>query len=267
MVTMIAQMPDTPEMHRMHGQLRVVWATPFPPDILEIWKDRFGISLGGASGYGQTELGMMSFSRFEEERPTGASGRATGSFDIKVVDDDDREVPAGQSGEIVGRPRAPHVMFEGYWRRPVETAQSFRNLWYHTGDIGRMDSNGWLYFVDRKQDYLRRRGENISSFEMEMAILAHPDVLEVAIIGVPSEVSEDDVKVYAVLRDGSRLTEEDLCRWSMDQVPYYAVPRYIEFRQDLPRSPLGRVYKKDLRNEPGLKVCWDREAAGVEVSR
>jgi crotonobetaine/carnitine-CoA ligase len=157
-------------------------------------------------------------------------------------------------------------MFEGYWNRPEATLSSTRNWWFHTGDLGRIDDDGFFYFVDRKHDYLRRRGENISSHEIEKLLLAHELIREVAVHAVPSEVGEDDLKVTAV-RQSDELTEEALCRWIADRVPYFAIPRYIEFRSDLPRSEVGRILKKQLRQEGAPAGTWDREAAGVEFER
>ena len=196
-----------------------------------------------------------------------SSGRLNDDFDVRIFDDNDNEVPAGESGEIVVRPKRPHVMFEGYWKRPAATASLLRNLWFHTGDIGRFDADGFFYFVDRKKDYLRRRGENISSFEMETAFLGHPDISEIAVHAVHSEVTEDDVKVTAVLVAGSTLTEAELCTWSTDKLPYFAVPRYIEFRDELPKNPVGRVLKYVLRDEGKTERTWDRESAGIAISK
>jgi crotonobetaine/carnitine-CoA ligase len=158
-------------------------------------------------------------------------------------------------------------MFEGYWRRPADTMKVYRNMWMHMGDIGKIDEDGWFYFLDRKKDYLRRRGENISSFEMESAFEQHPDITEVAVHAVLSDASEDDIKVTAVLREGAALTEEDLCRWSVDKVPYFAVPRYIEFRSTLPRNPVGRVLKFELRDQGCTPTTWDMEKAGIKIER
>jgi len=158
-------------------------------------------------------------------------------------------------------------MFDGYWGSPESTLAQTANLWLHSGDLGRFDEDGWLYFVDRKQDYLRRRGENISSFEVESAIRLHPDVAEVAAYGVPSELGEADVKIAVVRIGESNMTEEELCRWSLDQLPYFAVPRYIEFLKELPKSEVGRVYKYSLRDSHDPSTCWDRETTDVEVKR
>jgi crotonobetaine/carnitine-CoA ligase len=165
------------------------------------------------------------------------------------------------------RPLKPNIMFQGYWRRPDDTQRLMRNMWLHTGDIGKFDEEGFFYFVDRKKDYLRRRGENISSFEMEAAFLNHPDIEDVAVHAVPSPVGEDDVKVTAVLKPGAQLSAEALCRWAIDQVPYYAVPRYIEFRDNLPRNPQGRVLKYQLRDEGRTEATWDRDTSDITLSK
>ena len=158
-------------------------------------------------------------------------------------------------------------MFQGYWRRPEATAAAMRNQWFHTGDIGRFDDEGFFYFVDRKKDYLKRRGENISSFEMEVTFQDHPDIQEVAVHAVPSLLGDDDVKITAVLRPGARLTEEALCLWAIERVPYYAVPRYIEFRDDLPKNPQNKILKYQLRDEGKTARTWDIESSGITVTK
>jgi carnitine-CoA ligase len=158
-------------------------------------------------------------------------------------------------------------MFSGYWRRPEATLAASSNWWLHTGDIGRIDADGYLFFLDRKADYIRRRGENISSWELEQTFHRHELVEDVAVSAVPSSVSEDDVKVTVVVRAGARLTEEELCRWSVERLPYFAVPRYIEFRPDLPRSETGRITKAALRSDGVTDATWDREAAGLTFER
>jgi crotonobetaine/carnitine-CoA ligase len=151
-------------------------------------------------------------------------------------------------------------MFSGYWGRPDATVEAFRDLWFHTGDLGRVDEDGFFFFADRKKDYIRRRGENISSFEVEHAFQRHPAIKDIAAHAVLSAMSEDDVKVSIVLNESHLdLSEEDLCRWSLDELPYYAVPRYIEFREDLPRNPVGKIMKFQLRDEGVTPRTWDRE--------
>jgi crotonobetaine/carnitine-CoA ligase len=158
-------------------------------------------------------------------------------------------------------------MFEGYWGRPEATVEASRNWWYHTGDVGRIDEDGYLFFVDRKADYLRRRGENISSFEVERVLMSHGALADVAVHAVPSPLTEDDLKVTATVKEGAAVTEEELFRWCVDQLPYFVLPRYIEFRAELPRSPVGRVLKRDLRAEGVTAATWDAEAAGITYER
>jgi crotonobetaine/carnitine-CoA ligase len=247
--------------------LRLVAAAPMPPDIAAAFRDRWGVETFSA-GYGVTEASLISTLPAGQVNPPNAAGRPNDvEFEVALFDDHDNPVPVGEVGEIVCRPRRPHVMFEGYWGRPDATVAASRNWWFHTGDYGRLDEDGFLYFVDRKKDYLRRRGENISSFEMEKLFLSHPDVVDVAVHSVPSPLGEDDVKVTAVVRPGASLTEEELCRWSIDRVPYFAVPRYVEFRAELPRNPVGRVLKYQLRDEGVTPTTWDAEAAGVSFDR
>jgi len=158
-------------------------------------------------------------------------------------------------------------MFEGYWGRPEATVEASRNWWYHTGDVGRIDGEGYLFFVDRKADYLRRRGENISSFEVERVLMSHGALADVAVHAVPSPLTEDDLKVTATVKEGATVSEAELFGWCVDQLPYFALPRYIEFRAELPRSPVGRVLKRQLRAEGVTPATWDAEAAGVTYER
>jgi crotonobetaine/carnitine-CoA ligase len=247
--------------------LRLCAAAPMPPDVDRTWRERFGCKTF-SGGYGLTEASLISMLPAGEENRPGAAGKLNrDEFDVRLVDDDDLDVPVGEVGEIVCRPTGPNLMFAGYWDRPVDTLAVFGNLWFHTGDLGRVDADDFLFFVDRKKDALRRRGENISSFEMEKTLYAHPAIRDVAVHAVASPMGEDDVKVTAVLQDGSDVTEEGLCRWVAERVPYFAIPRYVEFRADLPRNPVGRVLKYELREQGVTPDTWDREVAGVEFDR
>ncbi|MEO5877513.1 MAG: AMP-binding protein, partial [Streptosporangiaceae bacterium] len=248
LAVMVARADDHPQAKGAAGPeanttLRLLTGAPIPPEIDEVYRERFGVTTF-SNAYGTTEASLISWLPPDRPGRTASAGIVNSdAFSVKIFDDDDRELPAGAEGEIVCRPRMPHVMFEGYWQRPEATVSAWRNLWFHTGDIGRIDADGYLFFVDRKADYMRRRGENISSWELEKVFHEHPDVKDVCVHAVASEVSEDDVKATVVLKDGVSLTEEGLCRWSIDQLPYYAVPRYIEFRTELPLSQTGRSTK------------------------
>ena len=272
MAYLLANDVDRPEMPRSgapeaNTTLRMMGAAPLPVSLDNLIRERFGIqTFSGA--YGVTEASLISWQPpGMRNRPNAAGVINDEYFDTRIFDDDDNELPRGSDGEIVVRPKRPHVMFEGYWGRPEATVETSRNWWYHTGDIGRIDDDGYLYFVDRKADYLRRRGENISSFEVERILMTHGSLADVAVHAVPSQLTEDDLKVTATVKEGVSLTEEQLFQWCVDQLPYFALPRYIEFRAELPRSPVGRVLKRELRTEGVSPSTWDAEAAGVTYEK
>jgi crotonobetaine/carnitine-CoA ligase len=272
MAYLVAHDADRPEMPKSgaasaNRTVRILAAAPMPDAVDRRVRDRFGVdTFSGA--FGLTEASLVSWQPVGVENKPNAAGVINHEyFDVRIFDDDDNELPTGNDGEIVLRPKRPHVMFEGYWGNPQATVRMSRNWWYHTGDIGRIDEDDYLFFVDRKKDYLRRRGENISSQEVEGILLKHGDLVDVAVHAVPSEVLEDDLKVTAVLRPGATVTEEELFRWCIDELPYFAMPRYVEFRDDLPRSPVGRVLKRELREEGVTPATWDAVAAGVVYER
>ena len=272
MAYLLAHDVDRPEMPgsgapEANRTLRLMGAVPLPPEVDNILRTRFAIeTFSGA--YGVTEASLVSWQPpGVENRPNAAGVVNDEYFDVRIFDDDDHEVAAGTDGEIVLRPKRPHVMFEGYWGRPEVTVETMRNLWYHTGDIGRIDAERYLYFVDRKADYLRRRGENIASYEVESILMGHGALADVAVHAVPSPLTEDDLKITATVKEGADLSEEELFRWCIDQLPYFCLPRYIEFRPALPRSPVGRVLKRELRQEGVTPATWDAEAAGIEYEK
>ena len=268
MALLLARAPDTPAMERCRGQLRRVIAVPFPPEAQEVFKIRFGVQEPmPAVGYGMTEGGPFTISAPGMVAPPGGSGRPTPDFDVQIVDEADNPVPRGVVGEIVCRPRRPHIMFEGYWNRTTETLAAFRNFWFHTGDLGRFDDEGNLYFVDRRKDYLRRRGENISSVELEVAFLAHPAVAEAAAYGVASTLDEDDLQLTVVLEPGAALTPAELWEWSQDKVPHFAVPSYIEFLAELPKNAVGRILKEQLRSTAAERPRWSPADARLSGRR
>jgi crotonobetaine/carnitine-CoA ligase len=248
-------------------QLHTMTGVPMPPELADKLNRRFHISTSPGSAFGLTECSLLVHTTPDVALPPNAVGRRNRWFDVRIFDDDDRELPPGEAGEIVCRPRMPHVMFEGYWGREADTFKLWRNGWFHTGDIGKFDENDFMYFVDRKKDYMRRRGENIATYEMDNCFRTHPAIEDVAVHAIPSEFSEDDVKVTAVLKPGASLSEEELCRWSIDNIPYYAVPRYYEFRKEIPRSVLGRVLKYELRDQGVTPTTFDMEKAGIKHSK
>ncbi|MFP6850476.1 MAG: ATP-dependent acyl-CoA ligase [Pseudomonas sp.] len=267
MITFLAEAEDNEYSKRCFGQVQIVRGSPFPASLQEKWINRFGVKSAGSNAYGLTEAARVTTLEVGNVAPPGSSGRRNGDFDVRIVDDNENELPAGTPGEIIVRPRRPHVMFEGYWNRPEDTLRVMRNMWFHTGDIGKFDEDGFFYFVDRKKDYLRRRGENISSYEVETGLRMHPAIADVAVHAVFSDSGEDDVKATVVLKEGYALTEEELCRWAAERLPYFTVPRYFELRSDLPRNPVGRVLKYQLREEGCTPTTWDRETAGITLTK
>jgi crotonobetaine/carnitine-CoA ligase len=272
MAYLLAHDVDRPEMPRS-GQpeanttLRLIGAAPMPVEVDDVIKSRFGVTTFSGA-YGVTEASLISWQPPGMTNKPNAAGVANNEFfDVRIFDDDDDELPPGTDGEIVVRPKRPHVMFEGYWGRPEVTVETSRNWWYHTGDIGRIDEEGYLFFVDRKADYLRRRGENISSFEVESVLMSHGALADVAVHAVASQLTEDDLKVTAIIKEGSALEPEELFLWCVDRLPYFVLPRYIEFRLELPRSPVGRVLKRDLRQEGVTSTTWDAEASGISYEK
>ena len=267
MATLLANAPDNEFSIRCFGQIHTVRGVGFSDAIKAAWRTRFGAIHVGSNDYGMTEAHPITSLAANEFAAPDSSGKRNFEFDVRIVDEHDRELPVNTPGEIILRPLKPNIMFNGYWRRADATLNAFQNMWFHTGDIGKFDENGFFYFLDRKKDYLRRRGENISSYEMESAFKLHPEILEVAVHAVNLQTNEDEVKVTAVLKPGSTLTEIALCRWSIDKVPYYAVPRFIEFRKQLPKNTQDKVLKFQLRDEGYTPNTWDRTLSDIVVSK
>jgi crotonobetaine/carnitine-CoA ligase len=263
----VAHAPDTPAMKRCFGQLKMIFGVPISAEIRRIWKERFGVKLASSFAYGQTEVSRLCMALPDETPPIDSCGRAAEEFEVMIFDNEDNPVPPGTVGQLVCRPRYPNVMFEGYWKRPEETVKAWRNFWMHTGDLAMMDEQGWVYFKDRAKDYLRNRGENVSSLEVEKTFMDHPDIADVAVHAIGVQTGEDDIKVTLVKRDGSTLTEHDLCLWSIENLPHFAVPRYYEFRAELHKNPTGKILKYKLRDEGVTPTTWDRDLAGIQVRR
>jgi len=220
-----------------------------------------------AEGYGQTEVLPATMDGVREGRDRPSAGRAVPWLEVAVVDNADNVLPVGKSGEIVVRPKEPNSIFAGYWRREQATLKAWQNLWHHTGDLGYLDEDGMLYFVDRKKDALRRRGENVSSVELETAILNHPDVAQVAVHAAPSELSEDEIKACLVLEPGATVEPAALFRYFRENLPYYAIPRYVQVMDALPTNAVGRILKHKLRDDWNAPGTVDFQALGLTVEK
>jgi carnitine-CoA ligase len=263
MLSMLWNLP--PDERDKDIPLRFISAAPVPKESFEAMEDRWQCRI--VTCYGMSEAFPMVVAGVDETNRVGASGRANPNFDVMLFDAEDRPVPVGEVGEIVCRPKRSHVMFEGYDGRDRETVEQFRNLWFHTVDMGRFDEDGYFYFADRKKDAMRRRGENISSFEVEQALLRHPAVAEVAAVGVPSELGEDDVMVYVVAAAAEPIDMVAFMDFCTEHLPYFAVPRYVDVTPELPKNAVGRILKHELRARGIPSSAWDRESAGYTVRR
>ena len=215
-----------------------------PPNLWAPFEQRFGVRLH--EHYGMTEIGIA-IQNTRTDRRVGSIGRPAPYFQVRLADESDREVATGEVGEIQVRPNEPDAMLLEYWRRPDATTAAFRNLWFHTGDRARADADGFIYYHDRLTDSIRRRGENVSSFELEAVVTAFDGVLECAAYGVPSELGEDEVMVAVVPEPDTELDLDALIAHCEDQVARFAVPRYVRVLEALPKTSSQRVQKFKLR--------------------
>jgi crotonobetaine/carnitine-CoA ligase len=259
---MLAKQPPRPD--DADNPVRVAFGAPVPPEIYEEFTQRFGVRF--AEVYGMTEVANTVENRLDSFT-VGPAGRESTRFEVRIVDSEDQFVPAGEAGEIVVRPKKPGIMITEYYKMPEATVRAFRNLWFHTGDRGRFDENGYLYFLDRMKDAIRRRGENISSWEVERTVSSFPSVLEAAAYGVPSDLSEEEVMIAVVPRPGHDVDITALLEHCVDNLAHFAVPRYVRFMRTLPKTPSQRVEKYRLRREGVTEDTWDREEHGFVVRR
>lgn len=235
-------------------RVRLAWGVPMP-EWQSGWEERFGIPLRGI--YGLTDGGIPVYDTVDGPQRPGTCGLVIPEFDVRIVDDSGQPLPSGHVGEIVVRGREPGLTMNGYHAMPEATAQVFRHGWLHTGDLGTLDDDGYLTFEGRLSDSIRRRGENISAYEVEQLLIRHPAVLEAAAIGVPSELTEEDVKAVVVLRPGARLTPEELHAFCRETAPRFMVPRYIELVPALPKTPTQKIEKFRLRQDGITPATWD----------
>ena len=252
-LTMLWKQPPSP-LDRAHSA-RLGWGVPLPEWSPE-FEARFGCRL--VELYGSTEVGGIIYTPQDEPRRAGSCGKVLGPWEVALLDDDGFVVPAGTPGELVVRPGEPSVLTAGYWGMPEATLAAFRNQWFHSGDVLKQDADGWFYFVGRRKDIVRRRGENISAAEVEMGIELHPEVLECAVVGVPSDMTEEEVMACVVLHSGSTLSPRALTEWCAARMARFMVPRYVLFLPSLPKTPTDKIEKFRLQARGGA-AAWDRE--------
>lgn len=262
MVPILLSRPQSPEegSHRAH----IALAPGVPARFHAGFTERTGIKL--IDGWGSTETNFVLGTTWDKQRP-GTMGPVFKGFQARIVDQDDNDVPDGQPGELLVRADAPFAFATGYFGAPEKTVEAWQNLWFHTGDRVIRESDGYFRFVDRIKDAIRRRGENISSFEVEQVLLSHPAVALAAAFPVRSALAEDEVMIAVVLHPGQTLTELELIKYCEPLLPYFAVPRFVDFVDQLPTTENGKVQKYKLTERGVTQGTWDREAAGYKVKR
>ncbi|PKH99722.1 AMP-binding protein [Glaciecola sp. 33A] len=261
MATFLMKQPPSSN-DKEHGVMKA-FMVPLSDDA-PAFTERFGIDI--YTIFNMTEISSPIVS---EPNPTvrGTCGKVRPGVDVRLVDGNDCEIPVGQVGEMIIRTDRPWGMNSGYYKNSEATAEAWRNGWFHTGDAFRQNEDGYFYFVDRIKDAIRRRGENISSFEVEVEVCSHPAIREAAAIGVPSEATEDDVMVIIALVEHATIELTALCEFLVKRMPYYMVPRYIRIVDTLPKTPTQKVQKAQLRSEGVTTDTWDRDKSGLRLKR
>jgi crotonobetaine/carnitine-CoA ligase len=253
---------------REHNCRRMM-AVPIGADWGPLFGPRFGIQI--RQGFGMTECNIPVYGKPGDPLLPGLAGHVLDDFfELRIVDPDtDEPLPRGEVGEIVVRPKAANCFMAGYFRMPERTVEAWRNLWFHTGDAGRLDEAGRLNYVDRIKDCVRRRGENISSFEVEQVLNSYPGVAESAVVGIRigGAGGEEEVKALIVPRPGAAIDQTALLDWCIERMPRFAVPRFVELVPELEKTPTGKLRKQALRDAGVTPATWDREAAGCELPR
>lgn len=262
LLTMLLKQPEH-DREREH-RVRLAYGAGAPLPVATEVERRFGLRLFEL--YGMTETGAVTMNRAGAWR-AGTCGTALPDNQVEIHDDRGRRQPPGTEGEIVVRPDEPHIMIEEYLGMPEATLAAFRDLWFHTGDRGSLDADGFLTFSGRSKDAIRRRGENVSAWEVEVVVADHPDVASCAVIGVPDAISGEEVMAVVVLQPGRTLEPEALLDHCQARLPYFAVPRYVVATAELPTNTSQRVEKYKLRDQDLVAVAWDREAHDYVLQR
>ena len=261
MATLLNKKPPS-EKDRQHS-LRVAMMVPLLEDA-PAFSRRFGCEV--YTVFNMTEVSCPIVSGLNPT-PMGTCGKPREGIEVRVVDENDCEVAQGTVGELIVRSDRPWAMNSGYYANPDATARAWRNGWFHTGDAFRQDPDGNYFFVDRMKDAIRRRGENISSFEVEAEVIGHPAVQECAAVAVPSELGEDEVLVAVVVQPGVEFDPKALIEYLIPRMPHFMVPRYLRVIAELPKTPTQKVQKHLIRSEGITADTWDREQAGIVVRR
>ncbi|MGC2780336.1 MAG: ATP-dependent acyl-CoA ligase [Bradyrhizobium sp.] len=245
-------------------RLRVALGGGVPPQVHAPFLDRFGVPL--VDGYGSTETNFVFAGAMPSDRP-GTMGYLADGIEARVADENDSALPDGQAGELMLRASEPFAFASGYFGMPEKTVEAWRNLWFHSGDRVVRDPDGHYRFIDRMKDSIRRRGENVSSWEVEQVIQSHPAVAGCAIYPLPSELGEDEVAAAILLEPGQSLQPVDILRHCEGQIAYFAIPRYVRILSQMPLTENGKIKKGVLREAGVTPDTWDRDAAGLKLRR
>lgn len=256
---MVLKQPESPS-DKSHGVI-IAWGGGCPAELWRPVEERFGVSI--REGYGLSE--MITFCLVNVDGKVGSIGKPLSWFDASVMDSDGKECKPGEVGELCIKSHEKGLHFLGYFRNEKATAESMRDGWFRTGDLARQDEEGYFYFAGRAKDSIRRRGINISAWEVERVLLDHPAIEEVALIGVPSELGEDEIKIFIRKPAGHELEPADLMRWCESRLPYFQWPRFIEFVEDFPRTPTQRIRKMELSRD--TTNAWDFDQSGLKLQR
>lgn len=252
------------------NNLRAMCALPVTHDTMTALSERFGVEKF-AELFGMTECNLPVWRPLDAPNEAGCSGKVWEEyFEVIVADPQtDEPLPVGEVGEILVRPKEPFCFMQGYQGMDDRTVETWRNLWFHTGDAARFDERGYLWYIDRIKDTIRRRGENISSYEVEAVLLEHPAVAEVAAVAVKAEAGgEDEVLACIVLEPGADAPDPAaLLDFCANRMPYFAVPRFIEYLDEIPKTPSSKIQKNKLRDRGLTAGTWDRESVGYKVKR
>lgn len=240
--------------------LRIAQAVPASKENFYDFQNRFGIKL--FSMYGLSDIGVLVGVPHDIEGRPGKAGIAHPDWEHLIVDDHGNPVADGEIGELLIRPKKMNILQLGYWRNPEATVKAWKDLWFHTGDYLRRDTDGWFEFIDRKKDAMRRFGENISSYEVELALHKHPAIEEAAVYAVPAEMSEDEVMACIILKPGHSDMQQDILQHCETELPYFAVPRYYRFVTEMERTPTNKIRKDLLRNTGVNEETWDAGPRG-----
>jgi carnitine-CoA ligase len=262
MVNVLFKQPAKPT-DRGHG-VRVALTAGATKEVWPKFEQRFGLKI--IELYGMTECGCTTLMNPPGRIRVGSVGTPLGFVEAQIVDDHDQTVPPGTPGELIVRPRHPFTMFLEYYRKPEKTVESWRNLWFHTGDLMKRDADGYYYFLDRKKDVIRRRGENLAPYDVETVLNQHPAVFETVVVGVPAEIGEEDVKAFVVLRPGGTVGAEELFRFAADRLPFFMVPRYVEFVEEIPKTANQKAQRYLLKGKLTGREA-DREKLGIVIHR